>query len=234
MGIVSLQFTGLATFRRFINLLFAAWSIFPRLRQSLLAQRERNGVSIKNSLNKACWLLCVVLPFLWSWQPAKAAVDECAHTFDRSEMSLFSFRRLRCTDEGWSVARRQGNAEAQCAALDPSDRMIVVLDSNGTSVVMLRNLGDPTWLTTADQFGKVKVEVDGLRLLSGLMQVNVSSSPPLRYGFLWPLPKDNIGLLKSGHALSVTIGKGHWNIRLAGSQAAIAATQSCASEPPSE
>lgn len=234
MGIVSLQFVGLATFRKIIDLLFAPWPVFAGLRQSLWPLHGRNVVSIKISINSACWFLCVVLTFILLWQPARAAVEECAHTFDRSEMSLFSFRRLRCTDKGWSIARRQGNAEAQCAALDPSDRMIVVLDSNGTSDVMLRNLGDPTWLTTADQFGKVKVEVDGLRLFSGLTQVNVSSSPPLRYGFLWPLPKDNIGLLKSGHALSVTIGKGHWNISLAGSEAAIAATQSCASEPPSE
>lgn len=179
-------------------------------------------------------LLCAALTLFVIERPARAAGDPCGPTFERSEMSLFSFRRLRCTDDGWSVARRQGEAEAQCAALDPSGRMIVVLDSNGTSAVMLRNLSNPQWITTGDQFAQVQVALDGLPLFAGLVQVDVSSSPPLRYGFMWPLPRDNIRWLKSGRALAVTVGKAHWKISLAGSRTAIASTQSCASALPSE
>lgn len=175
------------------------------------------------------FLLCAAFGLTALQWPAAAASDRCKVTFNRSEMSFFSFERLRCTNKGWSIARRQGESQVQCAALNPSGQMIVVMDSNGTSSIMLRNLSEPEWITTADQFAQVEASVDGLPVLAGLMQVDVSKSPPLRYGVMWQLPKDNVELLQSGRVLVVNIEKTVWKISLSGSRVAISAARACAS-----
>lgn len=179
-------------------------------------------------------LICAALGLAAVQHPAAAASDRCKVVFDRSEMSLFSFERLSCTKEGWSIARRRGESQVQCAALNPDGQLIVVMDSNGSFSAMLRNLSEPEWIATADQFAQVKATVDGLPVLAGLMQVDVSNLPPLRYGVVWRLPKDNVELLQSGRVLAVEIENAAWEISLSGSRAALAAARDCASSQDGE
>jgi hypothetical protein len=93
---------------------------------------------------------------------------------------------------------------------------------------MLRNLEHDKWITTADQFADVRIAVDNLTLLDGLTQVEISSQPPLRYGFLWPVRDDNVELLRKGNSLGVRIADKTWAIELTGASAAIDAVRTCA------
>lgn len=151
----------------------------------------------------------------------------CSETYSRSDMWQFSFVYFHCTRTGWSIARRDGEHLRECAALSPDGRMIIMAADSGARHVMFRNLEDGNWLTTADQFANVMISADGLTLLQGLTQVEISAAPPLRYGFLWKVDRHNIELLSSSGQLRIGIGDASWSVSLAGSRNAINAVRTC-------
>jgi hypothetical protein len=155
------------------------------------------------------------------------SAEDCEANFSRSELWLQSFHHFHCTSQGWSVSRRVGDTHTQCAALHPNGQLIVVVDENGSESALLRNLEYDRWLTSADQFAEVRVNIDGSVRRQGLSQVEVGASPPLRWGFFWPIEDADTQALRRGNALKVEIGDGSWEIGLRGSSAAIGAAQAC-------
>ena len=119
-----------------------------------------------------------------------ALAAECQENFSRSELWLFSFNHFHCTSRGWSISRRVSDSRTDCAALHTSGQLIFVADSGGAEVAILRDLEHNEWVTTADQFAEVRISVDGVIQFEELRQVEVSASPPLRYGSQWAYPQE--------------------------------------------
>ena len=159
----------------------------------------------------------------------------CEDSFRQSELWLFSFVSVKCTGiPAWSISRRISGGRVQCAALDPTDRLAIVIGSDGTKTVMFLNLWHDEWITTADQFGDVRISIDGSELFHKITQVDVSAKPPLRYGFGWQL-SDDVEALQHGGGLEFDIGSlisskkdWNWKITLGGSRTAIDQATQCA------
>ena len=158
-----------------------------------------------------------------------AAAAECSANFAHSDMWLFSFRPVSCSSNGWSISRRAGQFVTQCAALDPSGRLVFVAASNKAEYALFRNLQHDAWITTADQFADVQIKVDASRQFQAVDQVDVSASPPLRYGVIWPLQRADVTSLQRGNAVTVSIAGASWTIPLRGSSEAMDAARICAS-----
>ena len=154
--------------------------------------------------------------------------DDCSANFSHSQIWLFSFRPVTCTNRQWEVARRVNGDRAECGALDPSGRLLIVSTSSGDEFAMFVNLEHDGWITSADQFGDVTIGIGNTQPYHALSQVDVSVSPPLRYGFLWRLKPENVNALKSGSSVTISIAGVPWAISLAGSGDAITAAQQCA------
>lgn len=163
------------------------------------------------------------------------SADQCDAPFSRSELWLFSFNHFHCTDQGWSISRRVGDNEIQCAALHPDGQLVIVVSSNGAESALFRNLEHDEWVLTSDQFAEARIEVDGRSLFEQLTQVEVATNPPLRYGLLWQMEDRDATALQRGNTTRIVLDSLYvgrrivaWDIGLGGSYVAIEAARTCA------
>jgi len=138
---------------------------------------------------------------------------------------------LRCTEQGWTIARKTGNHDAaECLLLSPRRNLAIMLGAGEEIRLVFLELASDKYILSSQQEGVVTVRIDKRRLHKAFQPVLVSKAPPLRYAFGIKQGKDVRSQLARGHEVTATIAGQHWRISLRGSRKALEQAENCAAQ----
>ena len=134
----------------------------------------------------------------------------------------------RCTDQGWTIARKTGSqGEVECLVLSPGRMLTFVLGGREKTSLYFSELASDKYLLSSNQEAVVTVRLDKKQLHRAFQPVLVSKAPPLRYAFGITQDNDVQNQIARGHVLTATIAGRDWRIGLRGSLKALEKAGQC-------
>lgn len=200
-------------------------AITSKIREPNIGSLQKRGEGMgKISISSTLILIIIASA---SVSRADALQEACETAFYKTVWAK-DHEFLRCTDQGWIIARKTGGqGEVECLVLSPGRKLTFVLGGREKTSLYFSELVSEKYLLSSNQEAVVTVRLDKKQLHQAFQSVLVSKAPPLRYAFGITQDNDVQMQIARGHVLTATIAGRDWRISLRGSLKALEQAENC-------